>query len=137
MTTGAAGTGNRGVIGLAAVDLGASSGRVIHGRVGPGVLQMREIRRFRNGPVTLPDGLYWDILGLYQDILEGIKDAARVDDGLSGVAIDAWAVDYGLVGSTGALAGNPHHYRDDRTAGVIDTVHAAAPADKLYAINGL
>ena len=125
-------------IGLAAVDLGASSGRVIHGRVGPGVLQMREVRRFRNGPVTLPDGLYWDILGLYQDILAGITDATRAGPEIQGVAIDSWAVDYGLIAVDGSLLGNPRHYRDARTTGaVIDTVHAAAPVDKLYGINGL
>jgi rhamnulokinase len=125
-------------IGLAAVDLGASSGRVIHGRVGPGVLQMREVRRFRNGPVTLPDGLYWDILGLYQDIVAGLRDAVQDDPDIQGVAVDSWAVDYGLIAADGSLLGNPRHYRDARTTGaVIDTVHAAAPVDKLYGINGL
>jgi rhamnulokinase len=122
---------------FAAVDLGASSGRVILGRVGTGVLEMTEVARFRNGPVALPDGLYWDILGLYQDILAGLREAAKRDPGIVGLAIDSWAVDYGLVGSGGSLLGNPYHYRDDRTAGVIDTVHAAAPAEKLYGINGL
>ena len=52
-----------------AVDLGASSGRVMHARVGPGTLELTEVSRFRNGPVTLPDGLHWDVLGLYTDIL--------------------------------------------------------------------
>jgi rhamnulokinase len=126
-----------GTASFAAVDLGASSGRVIHGRVGPGVLQMTEVARFRNGAVALPDGLYWDILGLYQDILAGLREAAKQDPQIKGVAIDSWAVDYGLVGSTGALLGNPYHYRDDRTTTVIDSVHAAAPAEKLYGINGL
>ena len=125
-------------IGLAAVDLGASSGRVISGRVGPGVLQMREVRRFRNGAVTLPDGLYWDILGLYQDIIAGLRDAVQDDPDIQGVAVDSWAVDYGLIAADGSLLGNPRHYRDARTTGsVIDTVHAAAPADRLYGVNGL
>src|SRR6478609_4770477 len=76
---------------LVAVDLGASSGRVILGRVGPGVLEMTEVSRFRNGAVTLPDGLYWDILGLYQDIVAGLRDAARDDPDIQGVAVDSWA----------------------------------------------
>src|SRR6478735_8563334 len=122
---------------FAAVDLGASSGRVILGRVGTGVLEMTEVARFRNGPVTLPDGLYWDILGLYQDILAGLREAAKQDPQITGVAIDSWAVDYGLIATDGSLLGNPYHYRDDRTGAVIDTVHAAAPAEKLYGINGL
>jgi rhamnulokinase len=67
MSAGTAGSGGpQAAIGLAAVDLGASSGRVIHGRVGPGLLELTELHRFRNGPVALPDGLYWDILGLYR-----------------------------------------------------------------------
>jgi rhamnulokinase len=98
---------------------------------------MTEVARFRNGPVALPDGLYWDLLGLYQDILAGLRDAAQQDRDIKGVAIDSWAVDYGLLDPRGALLGNPYHYRDDRTAGVIDTVHAVARAEKLYAINGL
>ena len=65
-------------VSLAAVDLGASSGRVILGRVGPGTLELTELHRFRNGPVTLPDGLYWDILGLYQGILTGLRSAVPV-----------------------------------------------------------
>ena len=79
---------------FAAIDLGASSGRVIIGRVGPGVLEMTEVARFRNGPVALPDGLYWDILGLYQDILTGLRDAAMKDPEIKGLAIDSWAVEF-------------------------------------------
>jgi rhamnulokinase len=122
---------------LVAVDLGASSGRVILGRVGPGVLEMTEVSRFRNGAVTLPDGLYWDILGLYQDIVAGLRAAARIDPAISGISIDSWAVDYGLIDENGSLIGNPRHYRDPRTATFIDAVHAAVPVEKLYAINGL
>jgi rhamnulokinase len=132
-----AGTPQRRAASFAAVDLGASSGRVILGRVGPGELSMTEVSRFRNGPVALPDGLYWDILGLYQDVLAGLRGAVRRDPDVSGVAIDSWAVDYGLIDGRGCLLGNPRHYRDQRTAAVIDSVHAAVPADKLYQINGL
>jgi rhamnulokinase len=147
MTNSSSGFGGDGAVTLGAVDLGASSGRVIHGRVGPGILELTEVHRFRNGAVTLPDGLYWDILGLYQDILTGLAAAARRDGdnrgggiqggGIQGIGIDSWAVDYGLIDSAGSLIGNPRHYRDPRTAGVIDTVQTAVPADKLYQINGL
>lgn len=123
---------------FAAVDLGASSGRVILGHVGPGTLTMTETRRFHNGPVRLPDGLYWDILGLYQDMLLGLRDAGRNDAGIRGIGIDSWAVDYGLIHrTTGQLLRNPRHYRDDRTRAVLDTVHAAVSPSELYAINGL
>ncbi|MEO5832922.1 MAG: FGGY family carbohydrate kinase, partial [Nakamurella sp.] len=124
---------------FAAVDLGASSGRVILGHVGPGTLVMTETRRFRNGPVRLPDGLYWDILGLYQDVLVGLRDAHRQDDTIRGIGIDSWAVDYGLVDTgSGRLLGNPRHYRDGRTdATVVDAVHRTVSPRDLYAINGL
>jgi sugar (pentulose or hexulose) kinase len=137
MTTSTTGAGTGAEISLAAVDLGTSSGRVIHGRVGPGVLQMTEVRRFRNGAVTLPDGLYWDVLGLYQDIIAGLRDVARLEGNLQGIGIDSWAVDYGLVDAGGSLLANPRHYRDPRTVPVIDSVHAAVPAEKLYGVNGL
>lgn len=123
---------------FAAVDLGASSGRVILGHVGPGELTMTETRRFRNGPVALPDGLYWDILGLYQDVLAGLRDAGR-QDAVLGVGIDSWAVDYGFVNTdTGRLLANPRHYRDGRTGpAVIDAVHQRVSPQRLYEITGL
>jgi rhamnulokinase len=122
---------------LAAVDLGASSGRVVLGRVGPDVLEMTEVNRFRNGAVRLPDGLYWDVLGLYQDVLEGLRQAARGSDRLAGLAIDSWAVDYGLLDRRGALLGNPRHYRDERTAAVVDDVHRKVDPGRLYAVTGI
>lgn len=126
-----------GPISLAAVDLGASSGRVILGRVGPDTLELTELHRFRNGAVPLPDGLYWDILGLYTDILTGLRTAARTADRLTGLAIDSWAVDYGLLDAAGVLLGNPHHYRDPRTEPVIEDVHRKLEPAALYATAGL
>src|SRR6476661_8904249 len=102
-------------ISLAAVDLGASSGRVMLGRVGPGRIELTEVNRFRNGAVRLPDGLYWDLLGLYQDILVGLRDAYQQAPGMAGIGIDTWAVDYGLIDAGGVLLGNPRNYRDPRT----------------------
>jgi rhamnulokinase len=126
---------------LAAVDLGASSGRVMLGRVGNGRLELAEMHRFRNGAVRLPDGLYWDVLGLYQDILVGLRAAARAAEQrggrLAGVAVDSWAVDYGLLDLRGALLGNPRHYRDDRTEPVIERVHRRIDPARLYGRTGL
>jgi rhamnulokinase len=128
-------------VALAAVDLGASSGRVMLGRVGPEVLELTEVARFRNGGVRLPDGLYWDVLGLYVDILAGVRTAARTAASagrrLAGLGIDSWAVDYGLVGPDGRLLGNPRHYRDSRADAVIDDVHAKVDPARLYEITGL
>ncbi|MEU0459466.1 hypothetical protein ABZ322_42555, partial [Streptomyces sp. NPDC006129] len=117
----------------AAVDLGASSGRVMVGRVGPDSLELSEIHRFPNRPVRVPEGLRWDVLGLYAGVLDGLKAAGRVDS----VGIDSWAVDYGLLDADGVLLGNPVHYRDARTEGVAEKVWATVPAQELYAATGL
>jgi rhamnulokinase len=133
---------DRSEVALAAVDLGASSGRVMLGRVGPDTLELTEVNRFRNGGVRLPDGLYWDVLGLYQDILAGLRTAVRQagehhGGGLAGLAIDTWGVDYGLLDRRGALLGTPRHYRDARTAAVVDKVHQQIDPARLYAVSGL
>ncbi|MFR0355492.1 rhamnulokinase [Streptomyces sediminimaris] len=117
----------------AAVDLGASSGRVMVGRVGPGSLELTEAHRFANRPVRVPEGLRWDVLALYGGVLDGLRAAGRVDS----VGIDSWAVDYGLLDRDGALLGNPVHYRDPRTEGVAEKVWATLPAERLYAATGL
>ncbi|MFF6803358.1 FGGY-family carbohydrate kinase [Streptomyces sp. NPDC012616] len=117
----------------AAVDLGASSGRVMVGRVGPDTLELTEAHRFANRPVRLPEGLRWDVLSLYAGMLDGLRAAGRVDS----VGIDSWAVDYGLLDADGALLGNPVHYRDARTEGVAEKVWASVPAAELYAATGL
>ena len=111
---------------VAAVDLGASSGRVMVGRVAPNELELTEVHRFANDPVRLPDGLHWDILRLYHEVLAGLREAARTADaadGLVSVAVDSWAVDYGLLDAAGSLLGNPFHYRDGRNAAGVAAVH--------------
>ncbi|WP_405922913.1 rhamnulokinase family protein [Streptomyces sp. NBC_00035] len=118
---------------FAAVDLGASSGRVMVGRLGPDSLDLTEAHRFRNRPVRVPEGLRWDVLGLYAGVLDGLRAAGQVDS----VGIDSWAVDYGLLDADGALLGNPVHYRDARTEGVAEKVWASVPAADLYAATGL
>ncbi len=121
---------------VAAADLGASSGRVMAGRVGTDRLDLQEVHRFANGPVRIGPTLHWDVLGLYREVLHGLSVAAREHD-LAGIGIDSWAVDYGLLDSSGTLLGNPVHYRDNRTAGVAERVLNTVTADELYAITGL
>jgi rhamnulokinase len=118
---------------VAAVDLGASSGRVMAGTVGPAKLSVEEVRRFPNGGVRAGPALYWDILGLFRETLAGLRDAGPID----GVGIDSWAVDYGLLDDRGALLGNPVHYRDSRTEGVPSQVAALVTARELYDVTGL
>ncbi|MDQ1745199.1 MAG: rhamnulokinase [Pseudonocardiales bacterium] len=122
---------------VAAVDLGASSGRVMLGRVGDGVLDLAEVNRFANRPVRVHGTLHWDILALYAGMLDGLRAASRRAGRLDGIGIDTWAVDYGLLDSSGALLGNPVHYRDARTGGVMDRLVGSAGAERLYRLSGL
>src|SRR6476660_1349291 len=97
---------------VAAVDLGATSGRVMVGTVGPGRLTLAEVHRFPNAAVTAADGsLRWDVARLHREVLAGLRAAGRAD----AVGIDGWAVDYALLDVSGDLLGQPYCYRDGRT----------------------
>jgi rhamnulokinase len=121
---------------VAAVDLGATSGRVMIGRVGPGTLTLESVARFPNGPVSGPDGWRWDFSALFAHVVSGLAKAVHDEPGIASIGIDSWAVDYGLVGS-GALLAEPFHYRDERTARGVEAVHRAVPFAELYRRNGL
>jgi len=116
----------------AAVDLGASGGRVIAGRVSGDGVELSEVARFPNEPVSVAGTLYWDILRLHGSMLAGLTTAASTFE-LASAGIDSWGVDYGLLDETGALLGNPVHYRDARTDGVT----ADIPFAELYAVTGI
>jgi rhamnulokinase len=121
---------------VAAIDLGATSGRVVLGHVAHNELAVRPIARFANQPVHTIDGLHWDVLGLYRGALEGLTAAVREEPGLASIGIDSWAVDYALL-RNGRMLGEPYHYRDGRTAAGVAAVHAVVPAEELYRLNGL
>jgi len=123
---------------FAAVDLGASSGRVLAAHVGPDRLEATEVHRFPNTPLRLPDGLHWDVGHLYLEVLAGLRAVGTAHGQPRSIGVDTWAVDYGLVDGAGRLLGLPHHYRDARTGeAVLDAVHAAATPTALYQVNGL
>ncbi|MBH0097599.1 rhamnulokinase [Salinibacterium sp. NSLL150] len=121
---------------VAAVDLGATSGRVMLGHVGHNELTVRPVARFPNGPVRRADGLHWDIDALYSSVLAGLAAAVREEPQLSSIGVDSWAVDYALM-TDGQMVAPPFHYRDDRTAAGVERVHAIADHAELYASNGL
>jgi rhamnulokinase len=125
-----------GLVAVAAVDLGASGGRVMAGQVGRADVVLHEVHRFPNLPVSAGGTLYWDILRLFADVRHGLEAAARRFP-LASAGIDSWGVDYGLLDASGALLGNPVHYRDGRTEGVAARVQASMPAAELYAITGI
>ena len=117
---------------VAAVDIGASGGRVIAARVSDSGVETHEVSRFPNEPVVAAGTLYWDILGLHASVLTGLSAAASSFP-LASAGIDSWGVDYGLLDEVGALIGNPVHYRDSRTDGVT----AGIPHTELYAATGI
>ncbi|MBM7503147.1 rhamnulokinase family protein [Agromyces aurantiacus] len=123
---------------VAAVDLGATSGRVILGHVdqAAGTLALEHVARFPNGPVRLASGLHWDFTGLYRDLTRGLADAFRREPGVASVGVDSWAVDYGLLRGD-RLLGEPFHYRDARNEAAVEAVHARVPFEELYRRNGL
>ncbi|MFE7846728.1 rhamnulokinase family protein [Microbacterium sp. NPDC057407] len=121
---------------VAAVDLGATSGRVMLGYVENRMLRLEAVSRFPNGPVAGPDGLHWDSPGLYRHVVEGLREAVAREPELASIGIDSWAVDYGLVAG-GELLAEPFHYRDERTVRGVEQVHAVVPFDELYRRNGL
>ncbi|WP_106815174.1 rhamnulokinase [Microbacterium timonense] len=121
---------------VAAVDLGATSGRVMLGYVADGMLRLEQVARFPNGPVPRPDGLHWDFTTLSRHIVDGLAEAFRREPAIASIGIDSWAVDYGLVHGE-ELLGEPFHYRDERTARGVECVHAVAGFDELYRRNGL
>nr|WP_314845637.1 rhamnulokinase family protein [uncultured Microbacterium sp.] len=121
---------------VAAVDLGATSGRVMIGRIGDGRLELELVSRFPNGPVEREDGLHWDFGALYEHVVSGLAEAVRREPGIESIGIDSWAVDYGLL-KDGALLAEPFHYRDPRSERGVDEVHAVTPFAELYPRNGL
>ncbi len=125
------------VAAVAAIDLGASSGRVMVGSVGPRTLELSEVHRFPNDPVLLPDGLHWDVLRLYHEILAGLRAAGQGSDELVSIGVDSWAIDYGLLDEAGSLLGAPYHYRDTRVWAGVEAVHAVVSRERLYSRTGL
>jgi rhamnulokinase len=117
----------------AAIDLGATSGRVVTGRLHDGRVALTEAHRFPNRPVRLPDGLHWNLLHLFTEALVGLENAGRVD----GVGVCTWGVDYGLLDDRGRLLGLPFHYRDERTAGMAERAFARVPQAELYGVTGI
>ncbi|PPL18919.1 rhamnulokinase [Microterricola pindariensis] len=121
---------------VAALDFGATSGRVIVGEVSKDQLRMQTFARFANRPVAVGGRLHWDVLALWQDALDGVAAAIREVPDLTSVATDTWGVDYGLFRG-GRLLANPTHYRDERTNAVVAGVNARMPEAEQYRRAGI
>ena len=121
-----------------AVDLGASSGRVLLGQWGEERCHLRELHRFANRPVTVSGHLHWDILSLWAEIKAGLmRYAAEYQEPLAGIGLDTWGVDFGLLDAAGRLLGNPYHYRDSRVDGMLKRACERVTARRIFNETGV
>ena len=124
-----------------AIDLGASSGRVLLGRWDGARFDIGEAHRFANGPVVAMGHQHWDVLSIWAQIKSGLScclsGEAHGIDGIDGVGVDTWGVDFGLLDRDGRLLGNPYHYRDRRTDGVMDLAFERVRRSEIYATTGI
>ncbi|MBN9388180.1 MAG: rhamnulokinase [Chloroflexi bacterium] len=126
------------VLEVVAFDLGASSGRALLGRLDGDTLSFREIHRFPNDPVQVGNRLHWDILRLWHEIKQGLIKARQQSAGqLASLGIDSWAVDFGLLAENDELLGNPYHYRDNHTNGVMQKVWQEVSQAEIFKSTGI
>jgi rhamnulokinase len=124
--------------GYLALDLGAESGRAVVGHIDGDSLRLKEVHRFSNGPVRVLDSLHWDVLRLWSEIKQGLSLAADAcGDGLASMGLDTWGVDFGLLAAGDMLLGNPYHYRDGRTDGMMDEAFRVVPRAEIYEQTGI
>jgi rhamnulokinase len=121
-----------------AVDLGASSGRVVAGVFDGSQLKLEEVHRFDNGGTTANERMYWNLLQQWQHIQDGLRAAGeRYGTRILSAGVDTWGVDFGLLGPGDELLGNPYHYRDKRTDGVMNQAFEIASREEIFAETGL
>ncbi|MEW5979582.1 MAG: rhamnulokinase family protein [Acidobacteriota bacterium] len=121
-----------------AFDLGAESGRVFLGRLKRGLLSIQEVHRFPNEAVGYNTELHWDVPRLWLEMQRAMAKTGRMSDvRLAGIGVDAWGLDYALLGEGGTLLENPYHYRDARTQGVMERVLEVVPPEQIYAQSGI
>jgi rhamnulokinase len=100
-------------------------------------VRLEEVRRFPTRSIRLPDGLYWDALGLFGEITAALGDVRASGVRVRSVGIDSWAVDFGLLDKRGALIGNPLSHRDGRAAAAMQDAVRRVSAEEIYAITGV
>lgn len=120
-----------------AFDLGAESGRALLGIIENDKIRLQELHRFPNTPVVTLGSLHWDPLRQFGEIKQGLRVALQETGGnIDGIGVDTWGVDFGLIGSDGELLGNPFHYRDRRTDGMMDEVFKVVPKREVFETAG-
>jgi rhamnulokinase len=122
---------------VAAIDIGASGGRVMAGIIEANRVTLDSVHRFENGVVDLDGHLRWNITALFEEVLDGLTRLAARYPTVESIGVDTWAVDYGLLDANGALLAEPISYRDQRTAEAVHRVHAQIGEHDLFSLNGL
>lgn len=122
---------------ILAFDLGAESGRGLIGAFDGERLGLEVVHRFPNGAVATLDSLHWDVLGLWREMLTGLRKAEAEHGPLASVGVDTWGVDFALLGKDGSLLGNPRHYRDPHTETIMDAAFARVPRTEIYRQTGI
>ena len=108
------------------------------GTVSTDKLHLQEIYRFANSPIKEQTGLKWNFDNLFSNVKTGIAKAIKQGNGeISGIAVDSWGVDYGLLDENGRLMGNPYHYRDSRTDGIMEKAFELMDKRDIYENTGL
>jgi rhamnulokinase len=121
-----------------AIDLGASGGRVVSGAFDGHLLELEEIHRFENAPVAMGGQLVWDLVRLWQEVVQGLRlAAARHGSQVSTVGVDTWGVDFSFLGADDVLLANPVCYRDARTRGMLAAAERIVPRAEIFAATGL
>jgi rhamnulokinase len=121
-----------------AIDMGASSGRHVAGVFDGAKLALAEVYRFENGPIAAAGHLYWDALAQWSHVLAGLRAAAGLYQGqIASIGVDTWGVDFALLGRGDELLGNPVHYRDPRTDGLVERAFSVVPRETIFARTGL
>ena len=121
-----------------AVDIGATSGRVVICTADPGGrFEFREIHRFPNAILNISGKYYWDIFTLYASVLEGLRKCAAEGYRPESVGIDTWGVDFGFVGDDGTLLGLPRAYRDPYTEHTPEEFYNVVRKNELYDRTGI
>jgi rhamnulokinase len=122
---------------VVAVDLGAESGRVVLGRFDGAGVALTELHRFPTPPRPHDGHLRWDLHGIWSQVQTGLAAAGRAAGPVDAVGVDAWGVDYGLLGRDGQPLGDPVSYRDPRTAGMVAEAIGRVGRERLYLATGI
>jgi rhamnulokinase len=122
---------------LSVLACGGGSGRILQVEYDGDRLELRQVGRFPNGTVRLGDSLYWNILGVYKGLLDGLAKASSLGVRASAMGLDTWGNDFTLLDRKGFMLEGVHSYRDSRTEGTARYVDGIIPAFGLYSRNGI